>query len=86
MKIGEKNTLNYNLIKLYFSNNWVKFTPKTNLLWLHYLSKKLFDIPHLFRKRRELILEMFNKLLNVERIRDFLNDAQFLKEFADYRN
>jgi hypothetical protein len=60
------------------------FTPKTNCLWLHYLSQKLFDIRGLRVRRRKQLQEVFDKLLLCEDLGEFCGLDEVNEMFSDY--
>ncbi|KAL3089349.1 hypothetical protein niasHS_007075 [Heterodera schachtii] len=63
----------YNMMKAAVSDdNWASFCPRTNILWMGYAAKKLFNNRFIRAKRKEAIEELFS---NFEQ--KFCNDSRF---------
>ncbi|KAL3089350.1 hypothetical protein niasHS_007076 [Heterodera schachtii] len=75
----------YNMMKAAVSDdNWASFCPRTNILWMGYAAKKLFNNRFIRAKRKEAIEELFQTLnKNFATIHDLLVHPDFLSGFAE---
>ncbi|KAL3116259.1 hypothetical protein niasHT_004430 [Heterodera trifolii] len=77
----------YRMMKAAISDDgWASFCPQTNLYWLDYAAKKLFNNRFIRREKKEVIRRLFcpqyqNKFKTT---RDFTVDPKFLTVFAKY--
>ncbi|KAL3101403.1 hypothetical protein niasHT_025385 [Heterodera trifolii] len=77
----------YRMMKAAISDDgWASFCPQTNLYWLDYAAKKLFNNRFIRREKKEVIRGLFcpqyqNKFKTT---RDFTVDPKFLTVFAKY--
>uniref|UniRef100_A0A914IAA2 Methionine aminopeptidase 2 n=1 Tax=Globodera rostochiensis TaxID=31243 RepID=A0A914IAA2_GLORO len=58
----------YRMMREENNNDWSKFTPRTNVFWLHYIALKVFESPKFFKgKRKNNLLALFARLLKMQR-------------------
>ena len=70
---------------LYFSNDWEKFTPRSNVCWLHYLADKLVYAKrfpsHSSRQERDVLRQFrqfLGTILDYQSACEMAVDADFL--------
>ncbi|KAL3123332.1 hypothetical protein niasHT_006030 [Heterodera trifolii] len=75
----------YRMMKAAVSENWDKFWPQTNVLWMGYAAKKLFYNRYIRAKRKEAIEELFSNFeKNFATIHDLLVHPDFSSVFAEF--
>lgn len=67
----------------YFSNNWNKFEPYTNILWLHYLvDKMMHGVQYKQKNNKKHLTNIDNTFKNYqENILKFKSSEDFAKNF-----
>ncbi|EFN83070.1 Putative serine/threonine-protein kinase haspin-like protein, partial [Harpegnathos saltator] len=77
----------YRLMRDKIQNNWQKFEPYTNVLWLHYILDKMITTVRYKRKNLKAhkqainkLKELKNKILNYDSVYNFVNDSNSVKQ------
>ncbi|KAL3122832.1 hypothetical protein niasHT_002875 [Heterodera trifolii] len=76
----------YRMMKTVASENWSSFWPQTNVYWMGYAAKKLFNKNRFIRgKRKETIENLFaNFETKFGSIGDFIDHPEFSSVFAEF--
>ncbi|KAL3080007.1 hypothetical protein niasHT_034565 [Heterodera trifolii] len=75
----------YRMMKAAVSENWASFWPQTNVYWMGYAAKKLFNNRFIRAKRKEAIEKLFSNFENnFETIHDFIVHPNFLSVFTEF--
>ncbi|KAL3077546.1 hypothetical protein niasHS_012252 [Heterodera schachtii] len=75
----------YRMMKAAVSENWASFWPQTNVFWMGYAAKKLFNNRFIRAKRKEAIENLFSNFENnFETIHDFIVHPNFLSVFTEF--
>ncbi|CAD5215913.1 unnamed protein product [Bursaphelenchus xylophilus] len=75
----------YRMMKDSNGDEWSHFNPKSNCFWIHYLAKKVINaIPRYPKTRKMELLSIFDKVLEVDSLNDFILLPEVDKLFKDY--
>ncbi|KAL3101715.1 hypothetical protein niasHT_020600 [Heterodera trifolii] len=76
----------YRMMKTVASENWSSFWPQTNVYWMGYAAKKLFNKNRFIRaKRKETIENLFSNFeTKFGSIGDFIDHPEFSSVFAEF--
>uniref|UniRef100_A0A1I7XRL6 non-specific serine/threonine protein kinase n=1 Tax=Heterorhabditis bacteriophora TaxID=37862 RepID=A0A1I7XRL6_HETBA len=71
----------YRMMRAHNGGNWQSFSPKTNCMWLHYMSRQLIGVRKckkaITKKRKAVLQKVFDRLLDFESLRSIFIDDEF---------